>query len=73
MDNKKSRHISLRHEYVRKLIEDGIISLTFVRSSYNLAFYETSYKRFGKNNLERYEVENPRVEVHQSTQPNTRK
>ena len=35
--NRKSRHISLRHEYVRKLINDGIISLTFVRSSYNLA------------------------------------
>ena len=35
--NGKSRHISLRHEYVRKLIKDGIISLTFVRSSYNLA------------------------------------
>ena len=37
MYNVKSRHISLRHEYVRKLIKDGIISLTFVRSSYNLA------------------------------------
>ena len=35
--NGKSRHISLRHEYVRKLIKDGIISLTYVRSSYNLA------------------------------------
>ena len=35
--NEKSRHISLRHEYVRKLIKDGIISLMFVRSSYNLA------------------------------------
>ena len=35
--NGKSRHISLRHEYVRKLIKDGIISLMFVRSSYNLA------------------------------------
>ena len=35
--NGKSRHISLRHEYVSKLIKDGIISLMFVRSSYNLA------------------------------------
>ena len=31
--NGKSRHISIRHEYVRKLIRDGIISLTFVKSS----------------------------------------
>ena len=35
--NGKSRHISLRHDYVRKLIKDGIISLTFVKSSGNLA------------------------------------
>ena len=37
MYNRKSRHISLRHEYVRKSVKDGIISLTFVRSSYDLA------------------------------------
>ena len=37
MYNEKSGHTSLRHEYVRKLIKDGIISLTFARSSYNLA------------------------------------
>lgn len=35
--NGKSRHISLRHDYVRKLIKDGIISLTYVRSSFNIA------------------------------------
>ena len=35
--NGKSRHIGLRHDYVRKLIKDGIISLTYVRSSLNLA------------------------------------
>ena len=35
--NGKSRHISLRHEYVRQLIQDGIISISFVRSSGNLA------------------------------------
>ena len=34
--NGKSRHISLRHDYVRKLIKDGIISLTFVKLSGNL-------------------------------------
>ena len=35
--NGKSRHISLRHEYVRQLIEDGIISIVYVKSSSNLA------------------------------------
>ena len=34
--NGKSRHISIRHEYVRQLIQDGIISISFVRSSGNL-------------------------------------
>ena len=34
--NGKSRHISLRHEYVRQLIVDGIITIVFVRSSKNL-------------------------------------
>ena len=34
--NRKSRHISLRHDYVRKFIKDEIISLTFVKSSENL-------------------------------------
>ena len=35
--NGKSRHISLRHDYLRKLIKDGIISLTYIKSSENLA------------------------------------
>uniref|UniRef100_A0A2N9HK96 CCHC-type domain-containing protein n=1 Tax=Fagus sylvatica TaxID=28930 RepID=A0A2N9HK96_FAGSY len=35
--NGKSRHISLRHEYVRQLIEDGVISIVYVKSSSNLA------------------------------------
>ena len=35
--NGKSRHISLRHEYVRQLIVDGIITIVFIRSSKNLA------------------------------------
>ena len=35
--NGKSRHISIRHEYVNQLIHDGIISISFVRSSGNLA------------------------------------
>ncbi|KAI5425951.1 hypothetical protein KIW84_031684 [Lathyrus oleraceus] len=37
MYNRKSRHIGLRHSFVRKLIKDVIISLIFIRSSYNLA------------------------------------
>ena len=35
--NEKSRHISLRHEYVRQLISDGIITITYVKSCNNLA------------------------------------
>uniref|UniRef100_A0A2N9IZW8 Reverse transcriptase Ty1/copia-type domain-containing protein n=1 Tax=Fagus sylvatica TaxID=28930 RepID=A0A2N9IZW8_FAGSY len=35
--NGKSRHISLRHEYVRQLLEDGVISIVYVKSSGNLA------------------------------------
>jgi hypothetical protein len=35
--NGKSRHISLRHEYVRQLVEDGVISIVYVKSSGNLA------------------------------------
>ena len=35
--NGKSRHISLKHEYVKQLIEDGIISIVYIKSSGNLA------------------------------------
>ena len=35
--NGKSRHISLRHEYVRQLICGGIISISYVKRSENLA------------------------------------
>ena len=35
--NEKSKHISLRHEYVRQLLEDGVISIVYVKSSSNLA------------------------------------
>jgi hypothetical protein len=35
--NGKSRHISLRHEYVKHLIIDGIITIVYVQSSKNLA------------------------------------
>ena len=35
--NGKSWHISLRHEYVRQLIGDGIISIVYVKSSSNFA------------------------------------
>ncbi|KAJ9557286.1 hypothetical protein OSB04_011900 [Centaurea solstitialis] len=35
--NGKSRHIGLRHNYVRQLIENGTISIVFVKSCGNLA------------------------------------
>ena len=37
--NEKSRHISLRHEYVRQLIQSGIIdiSYSYLRLNENLA------------------------------------
>ena len=35
--NGKSRHIGLRHNYVRQLLESGTIKVVFVRSSKNLA------------------------------------
>ena len=35
--NEKSRHIALRHEYVRQLISDGIITVVYIRSCSNLA------------------------------------
>ena len=35
--NRKSRHMSLWHEYVRELISNGIMIIVFVRSYKNLA------------------------------------
>ena len=35
--NGKSRHISLRHGYVRELIQRGVISISYVRTSEKLA------------------------------------
>ena len=35
--NGKSRHISLRHEYVRQLIVEGVVTIIFVRSQNNMA------------------------------------
>ena len=37
MYNGKSRHIGLRHDYIRQLIESDIISIVYVRSNNNLA------------------------------------
>ena len=34
--NGKSRHIGLRHDYIRQLIEIGTISIVYVRSNNNL-------------------------------------
>ena len=36
--NGKSRHISLRHEYVRQLISDDVISIVYVKTNKNLAY-----------------------------------
>ena len=35
--NGKSRHIGLRHSYVRELLTNGVITIDFVRSNQNLA------------------------------------
>ena len=35
--NGKSRHISLRHDYIRELISSGTITITYVKSAENLA------------------------------------
>ena len=35
--NGKSRHIGLRHNYVKDLIANGVISIVFVRTERNLA------------------------------------
>ena len=37
MYNGKSRHVGLRHDYIRQLIESGTISIVYVRSNNNLA------------------------------------
>ena len=37
MYNGKPRHIGLRHNYIRQLIEFGTISIVYVRSNSNLA------------------------------------
>ena len=34
--NEKSRHIRLRHKIVKQLLDDGIISLDYVRSELNI-------------------------------------
>ena len=33
----KSRHISLRHAYIRELVTNGTMTIVYVRSSKNLA------------------------------------
>ena len=37
MYNGKSRHIGLRHDYIRQLIESGTISIFYIRSNNNFA------------------------------------
>ena len=35
--NGKSRHIGLKHDYIRQLIESGTISIVYIKSNNNLA------------------------------------
>ena len=37
MYNGKSRHIGLKHDYIKQLIESSTISIVYVRSNNNLA------------------------------------
>ena len=37
MYNGKSRHIRLKHDYIRQLIESGTISIVYIKSNNNLA------------------------------------
>ena len=37
MYNGRSRHIGLKHDYIRQLIESATISIVYVRSNNNLA------------------------------------
>ncbi|GJV62248.1 zinc finger, CCHC-type containing protein [Tanacetum coccineum] len=39
--NGKSRHLGVRHSMIRELIRNGVISIKFVRSQYNLADHLT--------------------------------
>ena len=36
--NGENRHIRLRHEVVKQLLKDGIISIDYVKSEVNLAY-----------------------------------
>ncbi|GKF19051.1 hypothetical protein Tco_0067689, partial [Tanacetum coccineum] len=41
MHNRKSRHLGVRHNMIRELITNGMISIEFVRSQQNLADHLT--------------------------------
>ena len=41
MYNDKSRHVGLRHSYVRELITKGVININFVKSIQNLVDHLT--------------------------------
>ncbi|KAH9656702.1 hypothetical protein KPL70_022787 [Citrus sinensis] len=47
--NGKSRHISLRHEYMKQLIADGVINIVYVRTNKNLADPLTKDRAQGRN------------------------
>ena len=39
--NRKNRRIRLRHEVVKQMLKDGIISIYYVKSEVNLAYHLT--------------------------------
>ena len=51
--NEKSKHINLRHEYIRQSIYDGKIIIVYVRSCNNLVdfFTKRSLRRFSYKHL----------------------
>lgn len=67
--NEKSKHIGLRHSFARKLINDEIISVTYICSSYNLA------DPFIKDYLNRHKIGTPivRILTTETTQSNVKK
>ena len=47
--NGKSRHISFRHEFVKQLITQGVVNITYVRSNKNFgrSLYKGTLERYG--------------------------
>ena len=41
VNNRRSKHIDVRHMWVRELVENGMVSLHYVRTDENIADYLT--------------------------------